>query len=261
MGEVYPIPMTQPSFDWIGTIVTIVTIIGVIITALTLWDAIINRRKILSYSLVASVYAETIPSSSILHSYIKNLTWGFNKQDLQVVAIRVTNNGKQNIVKGDFEKMPCFSFGDNADVYCVEIITRIPQEIEPNLNINGNVVELVPMLLNPGDSFVFIVLVRQYGGAVSVNGRIIGVQQIRHIVATRAEAKPILATFLGMPLLLIGQYYSMMYPNLSMLEYWPITLASVVGLGLVIFGDVQGNRVHRWYRHVAKLLGQYPNRR
>jgi hypothetical protein len=100
------------------------------------------------------------------------------------------------IVSADYERPVSLSFGEGAQILTAEVAETDPDSIQTSVNIGKSVtgassIVLEPVLLNGGDSITLKLLVSQLG-EIGVNGRIVGVKDIRKLAARRVGFWPII---------------------------------------------------------------------
>ena len=100
---------------------------------------------------------------------------------LSALEITITNNGTSPIKKEDFSK-PLQLIFNGKFISNPTILFNKPKQLEPCFKVVGdNVIELVPLLLNPGDEFKIRIDVADSMSSdtiINVTGRIVGVSNI-----------------------------------------------------------------------------------
>jgi hypothetical protein len=104
---------------------------------------------------------------------------GKTVNDVFFIVIQFRNSGNLPILASDFESKITLNFNHNTMVYLVEVIETKPAGIKATVNHTLNTVTLEPLLFNPEDSVTLGILVDQFTGRLHVEGRIIGVKEIR----------------------------------------------------------------------------------
>jgi hypothetical protein len=149
------------------------------------------RRKALTYT-VSRTQLLTLHEEA--KGRVQILFDGAPAKDVGLLVIEVNNSGHEPIRASDFERPLRFHLGDEAKILALEVIETKPQNLKPvcKAAITGlpavvdggahlNEFELEPLLLNRGDWMKIKILVNQ-AGTLSVDGRVVGVREIRQVV-------------------------------------------------------------------------------
>ncbi|MFU2210205.1 hypothetical protein [Solidesulfovibrio sp. C21] len=108
---------------------------------------------------------------------------GNDIKSLSIVDISIENNGNTPIRKEDFSS-PLNMKIDGNIVSLPEILHKKPKQLSPKIEVSEGAVQIIPMLLNPGDNFEFQLTILDLGSNLtedSINGRIFGVKNIDFI--------------------------------------------------------------------------------
>jgi hypothetical protein len=118
---------------------------------------------------------------------------------VHLVKIRLWNSGNRSIQEADFERPLTIGFGGGTPL-TVEVTDVHPPEMRPSAQLieeNGGGVQLVPLLLNPGDSLSLKILVRDFNGDLTYDYRIVGITDLidadRQANRRRVLASPVVA--------------------------------------------------------------------
>src|SRR5581483_6023418 len=141
-----------------------------------------------------------------------------------LLQLRVTNVGGQPIRSADYEAPITIHIENVGEVLSADESSSDPPNLPANPKVNGNSVEIAPILLNPTDAFtvsVGVVPKPDTTPTVSVSGRIVGVKTIPY-KETGTEAKATspfewTTVVLGM-IAIVFSLYSVYATGISMLN-------------------------------------------
>ncbi|WP_428563090.1 MAG: hypothetical protein ACP59X_23110 [Solidesulfovibrio sp. DCME] len=143
----------------------------------------IREHKALSIIIEEPIAVASMGSNKIddISLYYK----GEEIDSFSLVTVSIENAGNAYIKPEDFSRNLSFIFRGRA-ISRPDLIKRNPDQLDPKLVLVGdNVVELDPLLLNPGDMFEFRVGVVNLSDAldpVHVTGRVAGVKRLSAFV-------------------------------------------------------------------------------
>ena len=136
---------------------------------------------------------------------------GKHVQDVQLIIAKIINTGTVPIKSTDYERPINFDFGDNARILTAEVTETSSDSLKASVNVEGKKVILPPTLMNDRDWITLKILVNQYDGPISVDGRVAGVKEIKKY--TEIYENPIVAAIYRimvviMAAILVSQQYS-----------------------------------------------------
>ncbi len=102
-------------------------------------------------------------------------------KDVRLVLLRLLHTGNREIKPGDFIQLLSVGFGPNAKVLSATISAAQPPNNHVTVKAQSNKIEVSKTLLNGGDSITFKVLVSNYQGPLTFEGRVAGVKKINSI--------------------------------------------------------------------------------
>lgn len=159
----------------------IIAILGIVVSALIAYFANWRRNKkslsyiILTDSLLLTTGKETGRKLELLYK-------GETVSNGRLVNIRIVNDGKQPIVKSDFDKTTLdFIFADTAEILSAEIISVYPENLQVSVSFERNRILLGATLLNGGDFIDVKVIVNTPNLNLRPDGRIVGISKIRRV--------------------------------------------------------------------------------
>jgi len=106
-------------------------------------------------------------------------------QDVRLIELKLINSGNTSIQPEDFKRPISLSFGESAQIITAEINDTEPKnlvskdELEKFVSINQNLATIRPVLLNSKDSITIKLLVSQFKGSISVDGRVADIKAIK----------------------------------------------------------------------------------
>jgi hypothetical protein len=177
-------------------------------------------------------------------------------ENVHLIEIKILNSGNVPITSTDYERAVNFRFGDKAHILTAEVTDTTPKELRATANIQTGNVVLTPILLNNGDSITFRMLVSQFHGEILVDGRIIGVKEIKQ--SRDKIVQYFVITVIGMVMMLIGTFLGMraspsklVSEQMDFGKYWPYYCIMAIGSILYFVGFVIALR-SRWFSRLSK---------
>lgn len=135
-----------------------------------------RKRKILSYERLFST-----PLVSVEAGYDDRLQILFDNRPIPkacLVGIRIVNSGDVPVASIDYERDLRLVFDSENEVLTARISETDPHSLGASIKIDGCSVLIAPVLLNSGDSLTVQVLLREFYGSFSLEGRVAGVKSI-----------------------------------------------------------------------------------
>lgn len=98
--------------------------------------------------------------------------------DINVLIVRIKNEGNKSIVKNDFDSNIKIEFENiKLEILNVEIISKEPEEIDVKHSTINNYVDISPLLLNPKEHFDIKIVTNSHS-IFKLSSRINGVNKI-----------------------------------------------------------------------------------
>lgn len=144
--------------------------------------------EVVSYSL--------INLSSTIQDEIEIRFLGEKVTDLSAMNIEIKNSGDMPIRKEDFERNMIIDFGKDAEILKTSISYKFPSNLTPILSDQGNSMQILPLLLNPGDHFTIETIVSKTSSDPRFDARIAGIK-----TPTKISPKEYSGSFLSSRLL------------------------------------------------------------
>jgi hypothetical protein len=169
-----PMPdLRDPIWQFIGAIIGLVALI---LTALIFyWQ---RKKKALDYETNGGIKLTNIEGE--VKDRISILFDGIVVKDVSLFVLKLRNSGSLPILADDFARPIRMIFGSEAEVLTAELLESDPENINPTINVESkNTVSLSPVLLNPGDYIRVKMLLNQFDGDFTLDGRITDVKQIK----------------------------------------------------------------------------------
>lgn len=154
-------------------------LLAIVVSIVLYWTQ--RRRKALSYDITS--LTPLLEVEDEVKGKVQILFEGKLVQDVHLAMVKIINSGNMPIVPADYVRPVSLNFGEEAQILATDVIETNPDNLHVSWSVESTKVELVPLLLNGGDSITFKVLVSQ-SGEISVDGRIVGVKEI---TARRAQ--------------------------------------------------------------------------
>lgn len=170
----------------------VIQIVSAVVTILSLFAAIYfylrgRKIKMLSYFIMDNF--EIVQVAEKLKDRIEIFVDGKKATKCYLKAIKFINNGNEPIQVSDFNKPIKLYFGEEAEIYEYTITGIKPDNLEVEITNHINSLEIMPLLLNPLDSFSLRVLVNSTD-ELNVTGRIAGVPEIKDITRRVEDIVP-----------------------------------------------------------------------
>jgi len=181
--------------------------------------------------------------------------------EASVVVVHIENMGNAPLPASDYEHPITLSFEERAEVVDASLVSAEPDSIPVKLECDGNSLRVVPMLLNPGDSFVCRALVKGSTGRYTALARIAGVRSLESTRPVPISKSLVAAACL---ILLTGAFVltpSPMSVRLFEMRRDELPYAIVIALSFVTllattFYDL-GGRVKKLKRRIRMQMGHF----
>jgi hypothetical protein len=138
-----------------------------------------RHRKSLSYQIVSEV-----PLLSVREDLGGNIKILFGEKavpNVQLVVLRILNDGNTPVLANDFQNNLRFSFGQKTSVLSAEVIETVPRTFRPVVAIESNCVVFQPALWNSGDVATIRLLLGGHDNLVECDSRIVGVRDVKKV--------------------------------------------------------------------------------
>jgi hypothetical protein len=216
--------------------------IGAVLAALAVFISVIvylkqRRRKSLSYAILTNTSLLKWEALAIKERL--QLTYdGKAVQQASLIIVKIINSGSLPIISSDYELPVSLGFG-KAKILSAEIAEVHPRSLNVSISVEGDTsgekVVISPTLLNSGDWIALKILVAGFEYEIVVDGRIVGVNEIRK--SEKQEGPFWVFLFVGFVSYLVGLGGSLVVSFGNPL--WPyIFVLVVVGLILETLGFV-----------------------
>lgn len=234
--------LTNHLWQFIGSILALLAIITTVVIFL-----IQRKRKRLSYEILSK--SPLISKKEELEGKLEIKYLGQEVTDVYLVLLEFSNSGNVPIQSADYEKKINVKFGNTSAILSAEIEGVNPVNLDIETSYIDDQVFIEPVLLNPKDSFKLRILTNNFDNNISVNGRIIGVKEIREGRYGQVEffTVSIIGLILtGFGLFTVGSLESNADPNQEMVGM----ISLVIGYLTMFFALVRRKSFHE----VIKLL-------
>jgi preprotein translocase subunit SecG len=134
-----------------------------------------RSRKVLARALettpVVSVHAEAADKVSLIID-------GHEVETAHLLTLKLANLGTLPIQGSDFERPIAINLGPNGSTLDIQVTDVVPPDLKPRIRIEGNLIYLDPLLLNPGDSLSIKALVQDLTPEATLEARIVGIPRL-----------------------------------------------------------------------------------
>jgi hypothetical protein len=156
------------------------TVLATLLAAAAIWVSIWlyrrqRTRKALSYEVQTT---SLVSIHSAAEGRIKVFFEGDEVEQAHLVETRVENSGNVPVEPDDFNQPIIFDLGKGASALTVDVTGIMPADLHGQVVLNGQEVELRPLLLNPGDGLTLKVIARDFAGKVTCHYRIVGISHM-----------------------------------------------------------------------------------
>ena len=159
----------DPIWQFVAVILAIIVIIIMIFYN--------RQKKAISWQIISNT-----PLLKINEVIKRSLEVRFNGEpvkDIQLIIAKIINTGNVPIKSTDYEGSINLNFGKDAQILTAEVIETSPNNLKASANIEGKKVIIPPTLMNGKDWITLKILVSQFDETITVDGRIVGVKEIK----------------------------------------------------------------------------------
>lgn len=167
--------MRDPVWQFVGAILALLAIL------ISIWIYLAQRKtKVLGYKIVSE--ASVLSANDEISGKLQILFQDNPVKNVFLVVVNISNAGNIPISSKDYERDICFIFSRDVKILTVEIAESQPENLGAEISIaENNVITLKPLLLNSGDAITIKALISEYKPYLKVDGRIIGVSNIKKL--------------------------------------------------------------------------------
>lgn len=211
-----------------------------------------KQRKELSFGVLSSRNLLTVAEE--VAQRVQVTFDGAPIANLHVVVAGLKNSGDKPILTSDFERSLFIQVAGKGTVLSVEPIKQNPSNLNASAAISGDQIELLPLLLNPGDHLVLKILYAGSTPKVTCAARIIGISEVaplnRGIRFGPSEKRELISgllrfVILGSALFGANRYFSKPIEEFSWLLYVFIAVLLVASTWQWFGGHITNS--HRRY--------------
>jgi hypothetical protein len=169
--------LRDPLWQFVGVIAALVAIsISIILYMKS------RSRKSLSYVIISRTPLLSVDRE--IKKDLQILYQGKPIQQVHLLLMKLINSGNVPVTASDFERPFSLLFSEDAKVIAAEIIKTKPESLRATIAFENQKVVLNPVLMNGGDSITLKILVSKLNGDFKVDGRIVGVKEIKELGGT-----------------------------------------------------------------------------
>lgn len=224
--------LRDPIWQFIGAVLAI----GAIAATLIVYRLQKNRKdltyRVRSSTRVISVGEEIAGKLQITYE-------GIPITGAQLLVIEIANTGNLPVPSSDWETPITLRLKHGGVICSSELTATNPPNLEIKLKTDSEFVRIQPTLLNSGDSISIKLLITEFMEAPEVEGRIIGVKQIKagaHASPT-SPSSGCLTNFLALLYGIALAAAVFFFPFDLYLAFLSLILAGICFLGVVTIGN------------------------
>jgi len=190
-------------------------IIIILLTAIAIGVPILlyifqKNKKMLSYEILSDT--SILTNKEELFGRIEVF---FDKKpvsNVKIIILKIINSGNIPIPSSDYETPIKISFINKGEILTAEVIEKNPEQIDQPISFTPAQISLIPVLFNSGDYINLKILSTHIVTKIKVDGRIIGVKEIKETVepvyGTITTLIGLVVIFFSMILTFFSIYYS-----------------------------------------------------
>lgn len=220
--------LRDPAWQFVGAAIAL---IALAVTFLIYW--LQKQRKAIGYEVVSKNQLLTVREE--LEGRLQVLYEGQPARDICLLVIRLTNTGNVAVATADYERPVSFSTGQSSKILSAVVTEVDPENLVVALQSEESRVVIDPVLLNSKDSITLKLLVSDFSGTISTDGRIVGVKAIERRGETTGYHTLLMMVFATC--IAVGAYLSVGHtpePN----PRPPMPLEAKIGMAIFIAGYV-----------------------
>lgn len=221
---------------WQFVIATVIAVLAIVVSILIYLKQ--RQRKALSYQILTQT--PLLGLEEKIKGKLQILFDGKPVEDVNLIEFRIINSGNMPILATDYEHPINLSFDEKTKVLTAEVFKTNPKSLKATVKIEDAKIILPPVLLNSRDSIILKTLVSQFNGKISVDGRIIGVKDIRKTKEAQYFTYTVL---IGLFLAIVGnslwtkRLFSIIpSEKLILTQDWPYLTLIIFGFFLILLG-------------------------
>ena len=229
--------LRDPMWQFIGAFFTVIAVIFAVI-----FFKMQHRHKALSYKILS--YTPLVIRDEIGEK-LQIVFEGKPVEDVNLSVIKIYNSGNTPIVSNDYERPINLYFGENSQILTTEVIEKNPDNLEVTTHIEGTKVILNPLLLNQKDSITIKIIFSQSDkniNNVSIDGRIVGVKEIKEITENTHLLKIGLFFIVGVSTGMVGGIIIKMGQEIEISTNVKLVIVAIFIIGTSLFYFGQKNK-------------------
>jgi hypothetical protein len=180
--------LRDPAWQFVGAVIALVALAA---TFLVYW--LQRQRKAIAYEVVSKNQLLTVREE--LEGRLQVLYEGQPARDICLLVLKLLNTGNVAIATADYERPVSFSTGQSSKILSAVVTELDPDNLIVVLKSEESKVLIDPVLLNSKDSITIKLLVSDFSGTISTDGRIIGVKAIERRGETTGYHTLLMAVF------------------------------------------------------------------
>jgi hypothetical protein len=169
--------LRDPAWQFVGAAIALVALAA---TFLVYW--LQRQRKAIAYEVVSENQLLTVGEE--LEGRLQVVYEGQPARDICLLVLKLLNTGNVAIATADYERPVSFSTGQSSKILSAVVTEVDPDNLTVVLKAEESRLVIDPVLLNSKDSITLKLLVSDFSGTISTDGRIIGVKAIGRLGET-----------------------------------------------------------------------------
>jgi hypothetical protein len=165
--------LRDPAWQFVGAVIGLAALVAMF---LVYW--LQRQRKAIAYEVVSKNQLLTVREE--LEGRLQVMYEGQPARDICLLVLKLLNTGNVAIATADYERPVSFSTGPSSKILSAAVTEVDPDNLVVVLKSEESRVVIEPVLLNSKDSITLKLLVSDFSGTISTDGRIIGVKAIEH---------------------------------------------------------------------------------
>lgn len=170
-----------------------------------------SKEKELSYEILGrtELVGVHLPSEEVSITYA-----GKRVSHLELISIKISNSGNIPIKREDFDRPLKIKFKEESEVFVVRVGPSFPDNLRPTIKTEPGLVQITPLLLNPGDNYTIEVITSAKEQEPQIDVRIAGIPFPKLIKRAGIKTPDILQKFRLVALVISFTLYAFLFGTL-----------------------------------------------
>jgi hypothetical protein len=191
-------------------IISVILPIAAVVVPILLF-LIESKEKEISYEISGrtELVGVHLPSEEVSITYA-----GKSVSHLELISIKISNSGNIPIKREDFDRPLKIKFKEESEVFVVRVGPSFPNNLRPTIKTEPGLVQITPLLLNPGDNYTIEVITSAKEQEPEIDVRIAGIQFPKFIKRAGIKTPDILQKFRLVALVISFALYAFLFGTL-----------------------------------------------